>query len=214
MSDSGDPVPRPVAERCRHGLIAAACFNCAPKPRRPSVPVQREDGGQARSSGAAPAVEAGVFVLRVARGRKHCGIERIDERVTFVHFDGMPYLWAIEEVPRRAPNLKTIQVIPSMYPRIHSGHELCKARGVEIVRGHHRPECAWTEHRIVAPQYADQRRFMPGMKGEQRAQFDELVALGSTPRSSRSATSAWTARSTSRSASSRASTATRNRRTM
>jgi hypothetical protein len=127
-------------------------------------------------------VRRGIVVVHTVHGRKNCEltIAKMPEDTAFVHVNGTPFLWMFEAVLSRCSSLKTIQVIPSAFPGLlgKGGHFLCQARGVDIVAGHVRPEAAWEAGRIVSPQYAAQRRFLQTMSGEQRALFDELLALG------------------------------------
>lgn len=169
-------------ERCIHRMIKAGCTFCSP-PRKPRVP-ERSAKLTPHGSGAGQVdlPKYGIAVVRtVGRSREHALIDvgQIDQEVSFVHIAGHPFLWAVEAVAARLPKLKTIQVIPSALDRFKGGaRELCDARGIQIVGGHIRPEVAWEADRIGNPLYAEQRRFMRTLGGEQRALFDELLALG------------------------------------
>jgi hypothetical protein len=170
------PKPAPP-ERCIHNLLKGTCATCLPPQRPTRAPVKRDP-----TRHSAPALgslsDDGIAVVRTARGREHCGVERLDKDTTFVHIDGPGFLWAFEEILKRAPNLRTIQLIPSAHAKLRGHLELCAARGVEVVRGHYKPELAWEDDRIVNPQYEPQRRFLRTMGGDQRRLFDELLAMG------------------------------------
>ncbi len=117
---------------------------------------------------------------RGAEPRIAGGFERLTPETAIAHITGIPFLWAVELILERAPNLKTLQVIPSMLVKIHGRHRaLCAARGVTIAGGHCRPELAWDEDEVSRSRtYEPQRRFMAELKGEQRSLFDELMAMG------------------------------------
>lgn len=120
----------------------------------------------------------GYAVVKTKRG--HASFNKLGAETAFVHIDGHPFLWAIEEMLRLAPKLRTIQVIPSKLRHLHSDThlKLCRERGVEIQSGHHAPELVWDEHRNVNPFWRKQRAFLLALKGEQRALFDELNTFG------------------------------------
>jgi hypothetical protein len=124
--------------------------------------------------------DEGSAVIHTAKGREKCGIKHLTEKTTFVHINGPLNLWAVEGILQQAPNLKTIQVIPSMFKKLHpdSHLRLCQERGVAVVTGHVRPELVWEEGRIVSPHYQAQKAFLTGVSGDQKKLFDELIALG------------------------------------
>lgn len=171
---------KPPLERCKHNMVKIACDVCSPH-RAAKQPMRRN--GSTYHGAAALSAETmtanGVAVVRTANGRHHLATDRLNEHTALVHIDGHPFVWALEEIVKHAPNVKIIQVIPSMFDKIHNSHrEVCAARGVRIVPGHVRPDLAWEDGRIISPQYQAQRKFMLGLSGEQRALFDELLALG------------------------------------
>jgi hypothetical protein len=96
-----------------------------------------------------------------------------------VHLSGMPKLWAVEEILRRAPNLKTLQVLPKMRRHLpeHSPHvQLLNVRGVKLVEGYDRPELAWGEGEVRDLRYPLLRQKL--LKPELRTYLDELCDLG------------------------------------
>jgi hypothetical protein len=88
-------------------------------------------------------------------------------------------LWAIELILEKAPCLRKIQVIPSMYGHLRpeSHLKLCADRGVEVVTGHIRPDRAWIEGENRSPFYKGQRSFFQNLQGEQKALWEELLAM-------------------------------------
>lgn len=168
--------------RCKHNMIAAACAFCAP-PRATNVPQHRREAAvHATSAVSRDVVETyGIAVVHTSgpRDRAVSAIRDMDKDTLVVHICGTPFLWAFEELLQRLPNLKTIQVIPTMLAKCRARpHDICRARGVEVKAGHIRPDLVWEDDRIVSRHYDAQRRFMSTLSGPQKALFDELMALG------------------------------------
>jgi hypothetical protein len=171
-----------ASERCIHNMVKTVCSFCSP-PRKPRVPVKSDKPTvHGAAVGSLDPPRHGIAVVHTStKSRAHSltDIEQIDQGVDFVHISGHPNLWAVEAVVARLPKLKTIQVIPGMLDAFRGrARELCAARGIQVVGGHVRPEVAWEGDRIGNPQYTDQRRFLLKVSGEQRALFEELLALG------------------------------------
>lgn len=172
-----------MAERCKHGLLAAQCGACHPVPSPPP----RHQAAEVRAR-AAGAVDPSRYVSRQyvvihtnCRNAEHRGgFERLGPETEVVHVDGMPFLWAIRRILELAPNLKTLECIPSMLRKLHEDthRKLLRERGVSIVGGHYRPESAWNDNRPRATSYERHRRFFWYLRGEQRVLFDELLAMG------------------------------------
>jgi len=123
----------------------------------------------------------GYAVVRTVKGRERSGIRDLGPETTFVHIDGMPMLWAIQGILENAPNLKTIQVVPSAYGHLNPENHLrlCEGRGVSVVKGYHRPELAWAEgQKRRGPQYEKQRAMFLNLGEDARVLFEELVRLG------------------------------------
>ncbi|MBI3572011.1 hypothetical protein HY091_00530 [Candidatus Kaiserbacteria bacterium] len=96
----------------------------------------------------------------------------------FVHIAGHPSPWAIEEVLRRAPNVRAIQIIPSLQNEVAPTQRArCEQRGVRIIAGHYQPELAWGEDKNHSPSYGVHREFLLNLAGEQKALFEELLAF-------------------------------------
>ncbi|OHB18450.1 MAG: hypothetical protein A2666_05190 [Parcubacteria group bacterium RIFCSPHIGHO2_01_FULL_47_10b] len=100
----------------------------------------------------------------------------VDESTIFVHFDGHMFVWVLKQVLGRAPNLKTISVIPSQLNRVGEQHrKLCEQHAVHIVTGRWRPELAWAKGENRSHFYQGQREFLTSLSGEQKDLFDELL---------------------------------------
>jgi hypothetical protein len=97
-----------------------------------------------------------------------------------VHIDGAPFLWLVKAILKHAPNLETIQMIPTHFERLYDSHRgACAARGVSLKAGYARPELAWGEGaHSRSKHYRAQRAFMCSLAGPQKALFDELCLFG------------------------------------
>jgi len=56
--------------------------------------------------------------------------------------------------------------------------KMLKERGVEVRTGHIRPDCAWEPGRNISKTFDPQRLFLLQLAGEQKALFEELIAMG------------------------------------
>jgi hypothetical protein len=170
-------------ERCIHNMVKATCANCCP-PRAPAVPAKRRETAHSAGNVSAARTDAlGLVIVHTNHGKDQViqhGLDGVDETTVTVHIHGHPFLWAFEEILKRAPRLKTIQVIPSILAKCHpdSHHRLCKDRGVEIKAGHVRPDLVWEEDRICSKNFEGQHRFMATLVDPQRSLFEELGTLG------------------------------------
>ncbi len=168
-----------MSDKCKHGMNPAFCSTCI-RERQPQKivkqPVQQKDT-TVFGSGAVLNL-AGWVVVHTPRGRDNTIFSQLD-RATHVHIHGLPFLWAIERILEKAPKLRQIQVIPSMYHKLHPDAHLkiCKDRGVEVVTGHIRPEMTWSKGENRSPFYAGQRNFLLSLKGEQKSLWEELLAM-------------------------------------
>jgi hypothetical protein len=127
--------------------------------------------------------EYSYVVVSTQRGNREApdsSFADISSRTEKVHLAGFPFLWAVEEILRRAPNLKVLQVVPTMMRHVpESSRHLAtlKAHGVKIVTGYDRPEVAWaTNNECRDPRYRRLRQML--LRPENRAQLDELCELG------------------------------------
>ena len=177
--------------RCKHGMYIRFCAVCTPpEPQtlraspghrvRLSLPTPRETTSVlARALGAK---EYNYVVVRTSncnRVKISPTFSELSSRTTKVHVAGFPFLWAVEEILRRAPNLKCFQVIPTQLRHMSSAHMgLLQARGVEVVTGHDRPEMAWGDGDVRVSKTYHVLRKMLLASPEKRAVLDELEGLG------------------------------------
>ncbi len=172
-------------ERCPHGMDKTWCALCtrSNNPFQPKrIPSKRITTSVHGANPLSPAgvQKVGYAIVRTKGSRFHVeGFSHLGEITTFVHIDGHPFIWAIKEILKRCPNLKTIQVIPVMYQRFHESHwKLIREKQVEVKTGHWRPDLAWASDEARSSFYQGQRSFLSKLAGEQKNLFDELVALG------------------------------------
>lgn len=119
--------------------------------------------------------ESGYTVVKALR--KHPSFNNLDSRTRVAHLDGYPYVWAIEEIMKRAPHLKAIEVLPVMFEHIkESALEVVKSRGIVYIVGFATPELAWADtDDIRGPLWQKHRLFFLSLKGRQKELFDELI---------------------------------------
>lgn len=128
-------------------------------------------------------IGTGYAVVRTTRSKdpNRAMFNSLNSNTRFVHIVGYPFLWAVKEILNRAPNLKTLQVIPMMLPKMHpnSHLRLCKEHGVSVQAGHYKPELAWDddEFRPTAT-YRAHEAFLRNLTGDQKVLFDELLLFG------------------------------------
>ncbi len=169
---------------CIHGIEEAWCSFC--KSRKEQALEKREPKPSTATTvygqGAAQSGEImndGYAIVTIRGKMNRCNFSQINRNTTFVHVNGHLFLWAIRHILKLAPNLKTIRIIPKNERRLHDSHrQACAEKRVQIITGHHWPQCVWRENRIVSRHYQSQRRFFLNLKGEQQALFEELLRLG------------------------------------
>lgn len=172
--------------KCKHGIRSDWCAYCSGLMLAKATPRRAEHRavvGTVHAAGVMSKEQVSAFghVLISTHGTRYKthAFDHLDDSVLLVHIDGHPFVWTIELILDRAPNVRKIQVIPTMRRKITETHlKLCRDHGVEIVAGHFRPEMAWKGERITSPSYAGQRNFLKSLTGEQKALFEELLALG------------------------------------
>lgn len=171
------------AARCKHGTLVVFCVFCSPPPETPNDrrPAERKDVtifGVAALDGK-KLERAGYVVVHPMKGKGNNSFNDLNVDTRFVHIDGMPFLWAITLILEMAPNVKTIQVTPLMKRKLHprSHLRLCEERGVEVATGYHKPEGSGARRKPLSPFYERQRKFFRTLEGEQKALFDELLAM-------------------------------------
>jgi hypothetical protein len=103
----------------------------------------------------------------------------IDETTTHVHIRGHLFIWSLARILLTAPNLRIIQIIPSVAGKISDKHHsLCELKGVKITTGHIAPDLAWEEGEIRSPDYKKNLATMKGLSGDQKTLLEELVFYG------------------------------------
>jgi hypothetical protein len=118
-----------------------------------------------------------VIRVQKIREKKSLDFENLTAETRFVHVDGHIFYWLLKEILKRAPNLKTLQTIPSGVEQAGERHRaLLREHKVEFVAGYHKPEMAWEEGRTLST-YRAQQKFMRGLAGDQAALFAELLAM-------------------------------------
>lgn len=168
---------------CRHGMVTEFCGHCNPRPKpvpkTPQVQLKKTVHGSG-SLNVRTAQTLGYLFLSVQKKKTEEQITSLlDERVTFIHINGHLFLWVLRLLIEKAPNLKTVRVIPKQYYKLSSAHlDLCKDNNIEIVTGHHKPEIAWKEEKTRLPWYKTQKRFFEDLSGEQKKLFEELLYFG------------------------------------
>ncbi len=117
-------------------------------------------------------------VISTPKGRDNPVFKQLAE-VTHIHIHGLPFVWAIKLAIECAPKLRQIRVIPSMLERLHpdSHLKMCAERGIEVITGHLKPELVWADGENRSPQFDKQRQFFLNLQGEQKALWDELLAM-------------------------------------
>jgi len=174
--------------RCKHGMDARFCAVCIP-----ASPVPLASAGHRKRLVPPTPVEAREALARTiqhpwsyalvrtngsSQHRLHSSFAALRPEVEKVHIDGHPFHWAIEVILKRCPNLKTLQVIPSMLERLSNASEtrrMLAERGIAFVGGHHRPELVWDRSSGPRdPRYDRLRKIVLA----RRDVLDELCELG------------------------------------
>lgn len=117
---------------CKHGIPEEWCATCAEAKKPPVEKIE---------------VHGRAIVITKGTRNYEEAFNHLNETTVFVHIQGHPFLWAIERILAKAPNLKIIQVYPNLMWKLNPNSHLkiCSQRGVQIVAGHWRPELAWSE---------------------------------------------------------------------
>lgn len=171
---------------CKHGTPKEWCAICSappkPEPRKPvnKKPEIKTVHGVGAITKPELVTPYGRALVKTQDVRNHDEVcSHLDSTTLFVHIQGHPFLWVIKKILERAPNLQTIQVYPTVFPRLNPDThiKICQERGVRIVTGHWRPEMAWAgENRSSF--YETQRNFFRTLEGDQKNLFNEMVLLG------------------------------------
>lgn len=128
-------------------------------------------------------------LLLVHSKREHPSHLGLRPGVVAVYINGYPYLWIIELILQRAPDVRRIQVAPCELVNVHANHRAaCAARCVELVVGRGprgggraggRRGRVWEDGKLRGgAKYSADRKFLMELSGDQRALLDELLAYG------------------------------------
>lgn len=178
---------------CKHGIEEGWCALCedfsrAKAKKEIKYPAKEKQDNQevewvVREEFPKKPEAVGYLLVRTYQRKNpnRCGLNELDWQTTIVHIDGFPFLWAIEEILKRAHNLKTVEVIPGMMRCIGPRHrELCNEKGIAIKAGYYRPDLVWKEGEIRSLEYKGNYSFFHGLEGKQKEKFEELLSLGFT----------------------------------
>ena len=163
--------------KCHHGLSTEACIHCrstnssTPPVKRPTLHIKG-----IVSSSSLKTLGFKIISAQQAKSDKTV-LDKLDASVTHVHINGHAYLWLLEKIINKVPNLKRITVIPSVLKVLGDNHfGICKKSNVELASGYWSPEKAWKGNALNRhPAYEAERRFFLELSGEQRDLFDELL---------------------------------------
>lgn len=185
-------------EKCKHGMNPAFCAPCRSQDSKVSGGSVNREGGSGNldqqlhrlreerkraefvvHEDARAALETGYVRIFTGGGRNHHSFNDLDVHTRVVHINGHPFLWAIQKILERAPNVSVIELIPSMFARVQRGQvkTLCEQRAVRLVAGHDRPDTAWAGKENRSPIYDKQRAFFVGLQREQKRSWEELLAM-------------------------------------
>lgn len=169
--------------RCKHGIDKDCCSICNPPLWK--IEKQKSDRrifGKSRKNpkkskrGSLSQSQSDPFYVLIHSKRGHPRFTDLSQMTTIVHIHGFPFLWCLEEIIEKAPNVKIIEIIPSHLQRItKSHHEWAKKHRVEINGGHWWSELAWQEGEMRHQKaYYKQKFFLENLQGEQKKLFSEL----------------------------------------
>lgn len=121
-----------------------------------------------------------AIVHAFSRKKALADISKLDHTTTFVHVTGQLFFWVLEAILAQAPNLRTIQVIPTMHPFLNPKRhlKLCAERNVQVVKGHVRPEMAWSDTEVTRdPHFIARREMLLSLGPDAKKLFDELCEM-------------------------------------
>jgi len=162
-------------------MIAIYCALChPPEPEKIRHPKKRESKTIFGSGSISQERTYSIGYVVVSAKRNHPTFNRLDEETRSVHILGHPFLWLLKIIAEKAKNVREIEIIPRLMPRINPAHkEFCASRGIRIVAGHAAPEMAWEDGRILRSKgFPLQQKFMKSLAGEQKDLLDELTNFG------------------------------------
>lgn len=171
-------------EECKHGLgfTVRSCGLCRAEIARLSIPSSEKRHTNKKKSPeklVTPRVGSRGFTMVKAQ-RGDSSLLDIDERTTSVHIIGHPYVWLLQEIFRRGPNVVQIQAIPTFEDRVTEHHRsLCSYHGIALMFGHGEPERAWAGSGVRrSDRYHKDRRYLLCLSSDQQVLLDELLEYG------------------------------------
>lgn len=186
-------------EKCKHGMNPAFCALCRSQDSTAGQGQARHKTGpgnldqQLRKlreerqratcvvhEDARAVLETGYVRIFTQGGRRHHSFNDLDARTRVVHINGHPYLWAIQKILERAPNVSVIEMIPSMFAKVQTGQvrTLCDQLAVRLVAGHDRPDMAWEGEGTRDPNYEPRRAALLALPPDKKQLLDELLEMG------------------------------------
>lgn len=111
-------------------------------------------------------------------GRGHASFESVTPTTKKVHVAGHPFLWALEDIFRRAPELKVLQIIPSKKHWMQKGRykEICREHDARVVIACHQRKQQKEMYRPSRAYQRKRRKFLY-LQGEVKEKFEELLAM-------------------------------------
>ncbi len=117
-----------------------------------------------------------VGTLKCNQNSPSNSFQQLGPETTRVHIHGYPFLWAIKLILQKAPNLRTIQVIPPMIEEMRRYQGLCQEHEVKIIEG--RLKKGWGKRKYCPKNYQQYREFFFNLKGRKRDLFRALILMG------------------------------------
>lgn len=108
--------------------------------------------------------------------RGHASLRQLDETVTTVHVVDAVFLWLLELIAEKAPNVRVVQTAPSFYSFGPSAVQFCKDRSIEFREGFVSPQLAWRNNRMLtSDSYRREKAFLEHLSPDQTTKFEELI---------------------------------------
>jgi len=138
--------------KCIHGIEESWCTRCTPGKTAPvkTQAQQTEPRTHEKTAG------TNYVVVKTARriDPRRLSFASLTQYTKVVHIDGPPFVWAVAEIIKRAPNVEIIEVTPKMFWRLTSNHRnLCKEKGVRLEQRYYKPEYTWEAKERIQPTY-------------------------------------------------------------
>lgn len=185
-----------MSERCIHGMVSQYCSLCKKEQQKRILIVTQRPNTYLNSTIKTVRFETQPIALKMAEpvgeSKKELpetygivSVRRVKEvdffskfpkEVSFLHIDGYPFLWLLQELVTKFPQLKKIRVVPTMRVKMNKTHlKVLDAKGIQLIVGYERPDMAWKESHSRSSSYYHQRKFMLNLQGETKGLFDELI---------------------------------------